>query len=203
MRDPLAAAEANNFLGEGLLTDSEIEEFIAVVDQLRLDLPAAFDRQWNDPVSFGEGYVITASRNAATGTLISYHGVRKTSKGYALISGDERGYEGIRATFSRFEDAVKGYAAEIISAIRWTENLGPVAWMWNGGVGGGVGVQSLNPPYDTEFRFFLEDDPKVWIEGRKIDATLTQGFSMQISEFIAAILTHPRVTAKDTTAWNK
>lgn len=203
MGDPLAAAEANNFLGEGLLVGSAIEEFVALVEHLRPALSAAFDRQWNDPVFSGESYVISASRDAATGALISYRGVRKTSKGYALISGDERGYEGIRATFSRFEDAAKGYAAEIISTVRWAKNLGPVAWMWNGGVGPGVGIQSLNPPYDTEFRFVFERDPRVWIEGSMIDATLAHGFSMPISEFITEILTHPRVTAKDTTAWNK
>jgi hypothetical protein len=203
MRHPLAVAEANNWLGEGALTDAEIEQFTEVVEHLRVVVPASLGKQWTDAVFSGDGYVAAEFPRSHSGLFLGYRGVRKTAKGYAVMSGDERGYEGLTEIFSRFEDAVKGYAAEVISAIRWAQRLGMVSWMWNGTVGRGVAVESLNPPYDTDFRFFLRDDPSVWVEGSKTAAAFSHGLTMPVTHFIAATLAHPPVTAKDTTAWPK
>ncbi|MCQ4127652.1 hypothetical protein NOU13_24430 [Rhodococcus erythropolis] len=52
-----------------------------------------------------------------------------------------------------------------------------MAWNWNGTTGPGVVTESLNPPYDTDFRFYLRDDPSAWLEGDKVAATLSHGLS--------------------------
>ncbi len=203
MRHPHPAAEKNNRWGQGALTDADIAEFTEVVEHLRGVLPAALGEQWTDAVFSGDGYVVTEIPRGESGYFRGYQGVRKTAQGYAVMSGDERGSEGPLETFNRFEDAVKGYAADVISAIRWDHGLGMVAWMWNGTVGRGVAVESLNPPYDTDFRFFLRDDPNVWVEGIKTAAALSHGLTMPVTDYIAAMLAHPPVTAKDATAWPK
>lgn len=203
MRHRHAIAEENNWLGEGTLTDMEIEQFTEVVEHLRVVLLASLGEQWTNAVFSGDGYVITESPRRDSGYFRGYRGVRKTAKGYAVMSGDERGYEGSTVTFSQFEDAMKGYAAAVISSIRWDNGLGMVAWMWNGTAGRGVAVESLNPSYDTDFRFFRSDDPSVWVEGRMTAAALSHGLTMPVTDFIAATLAHPPVTGKDATAWPK
>ncbi|MGF7120554.1 hypothetical protein [Rhodococcus sp. AG1013] len=115
MRRPHAVAEENNWLGEGALTDAEFTE---VVEHLRVVLPALLGEQWTDAVFSGDGYVVTESPRSAGGYFRGYRGVRKTAQGYEVMSGDERGSEGLLVTFNRFEDAVKGYAADVISSIR-------------------------------------------------------------------------------------
>ncbi len=203
MRHPHAVAEENNWLGEGALADAEVAEFTDAVEHLRVVLPASLGEQWTDDVFSGDGYVVTESPRGDGGYFRGYRGIRKTAKGYAVMSGDERGYEGLRETFSRSEDAVKDYAAAIVSTFRGRGPgaLGSVAWMWNGTVGRGVSVESINSPYDTDFRFFLRDDPSVWVEGDKTAAALSHGLTMPVTDFIAATLAHPPVTAKDATAW--
>lgn len=89
--------------------------------------------EWNDPVFSGDGYVVTEMQRGSSGYFSGYRGVRKISNGFAVMSGDERRYEGTAVTFSRFEDAVKGYAAEVIGSFRMHLSgryLGYVAWMW-------------------------------------------------------------------------
>ncbi|MEU2237727.1 hypothetical protein, partial [Streptomyces vietnamensis] len=205
-RSPLREAEENNFLGTGSLTDDEVAEFTATVDYLRAVIPAAFGLEWNDPAFSGEGYVVTELPRSSGGRFFDgYRGVRKTANGYVAISASERNSESGAVTFSRFEDAVKGYAANIVSSFRGRGpgSLGSVAWMWNGATGPGVVTESLNPPYDTDFRFYLADDPSAWLEGDKVAATLSHGLGMSIPSFIAVIIAHPAVTAKDATAWPK
>ncbi|NMM92195.1 hypothetical protein B2J88_49480 [Rhodococcus sp. SRB_17] len=205
-RNPLREAEENNPHGTGTLTDAEVAEFTATVDYLRAVIPAAFGMEWTDPVFSGDGYVVTELLRRSSGYFRGYRGVRKAANGYVVMSGDERSYEGGSVTFGRFEDAVKGYAAEVIDSFRMELSgryLGYVAWMWNGTTGPGVVTESLNPPYDTEFRFYLEDNPSIWLEGRRSGAALSHGLGMSIPGFIAVIIAHPAVTAKDATAWPK
>lgn len=205
-RNPLREAEVNNPHGVGSLTDDEVAEFTATVDYLRAVIPAAFGLEWNDPVFSGDGYVVTELPRSSGGYFGGYRGVRKTANGYAVMSGDERSYEGGSVTFGRFEDAVKAYAAGVVGSFRMELSgryLGYVAWMWNGTTGPGVVTESLNPPYDTEFRFYLADDPSVWLEGRRSGAALSHGLAMSIPSFIAVIIAHPKVTGEDATAWPK
>ncbi|ATI36537.1 hypothetical protein CPI83_30570 (plasmid) [Rhodococcus sp. H-CA8f] len=206
-RNPLLEAEENNFLGTGSLTDAEVAEFKATVDYLRAVIPAAFGLEWNDPIFSGDGYVVTEVPRSSGGRFFDgYRGVRKTAKGYVAMTASERNSESGSVTFSRFEDAVKGYAAGVIGSFRMELSgryLGYVAWMWNGTTGPGVVTESLNPPYDTDFRFYLRDDPSAWLEGDKVAATLSHGLGMSIPSFIAVIIAHPAVTAKDATAWPK
>lgn len=117
-RNVLREAEENNVLGTGALTDPEAAEFTATVDYLRSVIPAAFGTEWNDLVFSGDGYVVTELQRGGSGYFRGYRGVRKTDDGYAVMSGDERSNEGGSVTFSRFEDAVKGYAANIVSSFR-------------------------------------------------------------------------------------
>ncbi|OZE95930.1 hypothetical protein CH302_16720 [Rhodococcus sp. 15-2388-1-1a] len=205
-RNPLREAEENNPHGVGVLTDDEVAQFTAAVEYLRSVIVAALGVEWTDPVFTGDGYVVTEFPRSGGGYFDGYRGVRKTARGYAVMSGDERGYEGGSVTFGRFEDAVKGYAAGVIRSFRMERSglyLGSVAWMWNGTTGPGVVRQSLNPPYDTDFRYFLEDDPSAWLEGDKVVATLSHGLGMSVAAFIAVIVAHPKVTAEDATAWPK
>lgn len=62
-------------------------------------------------------------------------------------------------TFIRFEEAVKGYAANIVSSFSGRGpgpgSLGSVAWVWNGATGQGVFTESLNPLSDKDFRYCL------------------------------------------------
>ena len=67
----------------------------------------------------------------------------------------------------------------------------------------GVVRHSLNPPYDKDFRYFLDEEPSAWLEGDRVVATLSHGLGMSIAAFIAVIVAHPQVTAKDATAWPK
>lgn len=153
----------------------------------------------------GDGYVVTEMQRGSSGYFSGYRGVRKISNGFAVMSGDERRYEGTAVTFSRFEDAVKGYAAEVIGSFRMHLSgryLGYVAWMWNGTTGPGVVAQPLNRS-NTQFHCFLEDDPSIWLEGRTTAATLSHGLALSMSAFIAAVIAHPKVTGKDATAWPK
>lgn len=205
-RNPLRQAEVNNPHGVGLLTDAEVAEFTATVDYLRAVIPAAFGMGWNDQVFSGDGYVVTQLPRSSGGYFGGYRGVRKTANGYVAMTCDERSYEGGLVTFGRFEDAVKAYAAGIVGSFRMELSgryLGYVAWMWSGTTGPGVVTESLNPPHDTEFRFYLRDDPSAWLEGDKVAATLSHGLGMSIPSFIAVIIAHPAVTAKDATAWPK
>ncbi|ATI36519.1 hypothetical protein CPI83_30470 (plasmid) [Rhodococcus sp. H-CA8f] len=204
-RIPLEPAEENNPHGVGSLTDAEVSEFSAAVDHLRSVIPTAFGLEWNDAVFSGDGYVVTEMQRGSSGYFSGYRGVRKTANGFAVMSGDERRYEGASVTFSRFEDAVKGYAAEVIGSFRMHRSgryLGFVAWMWNGTTGPGVVAQPLNRS-NTEFHYSLEDDPSIWLEGRTTAATLSHGLGMSIPAFIAAVIAHPKVTGKDATAWPK
>ena len=75
--------------------------------------------------------------------------------------------------------------------------------MWNGTTGPGVVRHSLNPPYDTDFRYFLDEEPSAWLEGGRSGAALSHGLGMSVAAFIAVIVAHPKVTAKDATAWPK
>lgn len=181
-RNVLRDAEENNVLGTGALTDPEVAEFTATVDYLRSVIPAAFGTEWNDLVFSGDGYVVTELQRGGSGYFRGYRGVRKTDDGYAVMSGDERSNEGGSVTFSRFEDAVKGYAANIVSSFRGRDpgSLGSVAWMWNGSTGPGVVAQPLNRS-NTQFRYSLEDDPSIWLEGRTTAATLSHGLGMSDS----------------------
>ncbi|MDZ7914307.1 MAG: hypothetical protein U5O16_21100 [Rhodococcus sp. (in: high G+C Gram-positive bacteria)] len=148
---------------------------------------------------------MTEMQRGSSGYSSGYRGVRKTSNGFAIMSGDERRYEGASVTFSRFEDAVKGYAAEVIGSFRMHLSgryLGYVAWMWNGTTGPGVVAQPLNRS-NTQFHYSLEGDPSIWLEGRTTAATLSHGLGMLIPAFIAAVIGHPKVTGKDATAWPK
>lgn len=204
-RNPLREAEENAHHGVGSLTDTEVSAFSATVDYMRSVIPAAFELEWNDPVFSGDGYVVTELPRSSGGYFGGYRGVRKTENGYAVMSGDERRYEGASVTFSRFQDAVKGYAAEVIGSFRMHRSgryLGYVAWMWNGTTGPGVVAQPLNRS-NTQFRYSLEDDPSIWLEGRTTAATLSHGLGMSMSAFIAAVIAHPKVTGKDATAWPK
>ncbi|GAA1078455.1 hypothetical protein GCM10009648_14390 [Tsukamurella spumae] len=117
-RNPLREAEENAPHGVGSLTDAEVSEFSAAVDYMRSVIPAAFGLEWNDAVFSGDGYVVTEMQRGSSGYFSGYRGVRKTANGFAVMSGDERRYEGASVTFSRFEDAVKGYAAEVIGSFR-------------------------------------------------------------------------------------
>lgn len=56
---------------------------------------------------------------------------------------------------------------------------------------------------DSAFRFYLEDVPRVWLEGSKAEATLSHGMSLSIPAFITAVIAHPKVTGKAATAWPK
>ncbi|NMM92566.1 hypothetical protein B2J88_51515 [Rhodococcus sp. SRB_17] len=205
-RNPLREAEANNPHGTGALTDAEVAEFSATVDYLRAVIPAAFGMEWNDPVFSGDGYVVTELPRRSSGYFRGYRGVRKTANGYVAMTACERNIESGSVTYGRFEDAVKGYAAGVIDSFRnylSAKYLGYVAWMWNGTTGPDVVTESLNPPYDTNFRFYLEDNPNAWLEGDKVAATLSHGLGMSIPGFIAVIIAHPAVTSKDATAWPK
>ena len=203
-RTPLHEAEENNPHGGGSLTDSEVAEFTATVSDLRAVIAAAFGLEWNDAVFSGDGYVVTELQRGSSGYFRGYRGVRKTEDGYAVMSGDERSNEGGSVTFSRFEDAVKGYAANIVSSFRGRgpDSLGSVAWMWNGSTGPGVVAQPLNRS-NTKFRYSFEDDSSIWLEGRTTTATLSHGLGMSIPAFIAVIVAHPKVTGEDATAWPK
>ncbi|WP_143546037.1 MULTISPECIES: hypothetical protein [unclassified Rhodococcus (in: high G+C Gram-positive bacteria)] len=204
-RNPLREAEENNSLGVGSLTDGEVAQFTAAVEYLRSVIVAAFGVEWTDPVFSGDGYVVTEFPRSG-GYFDGYEGVRKTARGYAVMSASERNSEGGSVTFGRFEDAVKGYAAGVLDSFRMERSgryLGFVAWMWNGTTGPGVVRQSLNPPYDTDFRYFLEEDPSAWLKGDRVVATLSHGLGMSIAAFIAVIVAHPKVTAEDATAWPK
>ena len=203
-RNPLRGAEEDNFLGVGSLTDDEVAQFTAMVEYLRSVILAAFGVEWTDPVFSGDGYVVTEIPRSR-GYFAGYDGVRKTARGYAVMSGDERNLEGGSVTFGRFEDAVKGYAAGVLDSFRtWRSGryLGSVAWMWNGTIGPGV-VAHLLGRSNTQFRYFLEDDPSAWLEGDRVVATLSHGLGMSIAAFIAVIVAHPKVTAEDATAWPK
>ncbi|OZD69024.1 hypothetical protein CH272_10115 [Rhodococcus sp. 05-340-1] len=204
-RNPLGEAEENNPDGVGALTDAEVAQFTATVEYLRSVIVAAFGVEWTDPVFSGDGYVVTEFPRSGGGYFTGYRGVRKTARGYAVMWGDERGYEGGSVTFGRFEDAVKGYAAGVLDSFRtWRSGryLGSVAWMWNGTIGPGV-VAHLLGRSNTQFRYFLEDDPSAWLEGDRVVATLSHGLGMSIAAFIAVIVAHPKVTAEDATAWPK
>ncbi|MCD2104369.1 hypothetical protein O4214_05475 [Rhodococcus erythropolis] len=205
-RKPLREAEGNNLYGAGALTDAEVAEFKATVDYLRSVIPAAFGLEWNDPVFSGDGYVVTEVPRSSGGRFFDgYQGVRKTANGYVAISASERNSESGSVTFSRFEDAVKGYAAGVIDSFRMEligRYLGFVAWMWNGSTGPGVVAQPLNRS-NTQFRYSLEDDSSIWLEGRTTAATLSHGLGMSIPAFIAVIIAHPKVTGEDATAWPK
>jgi hypothetical protein len=205
-RNPLRQAEENNPHGVGSLTDTQVSAFTATVNYMRLVIPDAFGLEWNDAVFSGGGYVVTELPRSSGGYFGGYRGVRKIENGYAVMSGDERRYEGTSVTFSRFQDAVKGYVAGVIGSFRMHRSgrhLGYVEWMWNGTTGPGVVTESLNPPYDTDFRFYLRDDPSIWLEGRRSGAALSHGLGMSMSAFIAAVVDHPKVTGKDATAWPK
>jgi hypothetical protein len=203
-RNPLREAEENNPHGVGALADGEVAQFTAAVEYLRSVIVAAFGVEWTDPVFSGDGYVVTEFPRSG-GYFDGYEGVRKTARGYAVMSASERNSEGGSVTFGRFEDAVKGYAAGVIRSFRMERSgryLGSVAWMWNGTTGPGVVAHPLNRS-NTQFRYSLEDDPSIWLEGRTTAATLSHGLGMSIAAFIAVIVAHPTVTAKDATAWPK
>ncbi|GHP18257.1 hypothetical protein RN2511_029930 [Rhodococcus sp. NKCM2511] len=80
--------------------------------------------------------------------------------------------------------------------------LGSVAWMWNGTTGPGVVAHQLNRS-NTQFRYFLDEEPSAWLEGGRSGAALSHGLGMSVAAFIAVIVAHPKVTAKDATAWPK
>jgi hypothetical protein len=204
IRNPLREAEENNPHGVGSLTDDEVAQFTAAVEYLRSVIVAALGVEWTDPVFTGDGYVVTEFPRSR-GYFDGYEGVRKTARGYVSMSASERNREGGSVTFGRFEDAVKGYAAGVLDSFRtWRSGryLGSVAWMWNGTTGPGV-VAHLLGRSNTQFRYFLEDDPSAWLEGDKVVATLSHGLGMSIAAFIAVIVAHPKVTAEDATAWPK
>ncbi|GHP18256.1 hypothetical protein RN2511_029920 [Rhodococcus sp. NKCM2511] len=204
-RNPLREAEENNPHGAGALTDDEVAQFTAAVEYLRSVIVAAFGVEWTDQVFSGDGYVVTEFPRSG-GYFDGYEGVRKTARGYVSMSASERNSEGAAVTFGRFEDAVKRYAAGVIGSYRMPHRgpqLGYVEWMWNGTTGPGVVRHSLNPPYDTDFRYFLDEEPSAWLEGGRSGAALSHGLGMSIAAFIAVIVAHPKVTAKDTTAWPK
>ena len=67
----------------------------------------------------------------------------------------------------------------------------------------GVVRHSLNPPYDKDFRYFLDEEPSAWLEGDRMVATLSHGLGMSVAVFIAVIVAHPQVTVKDAAAWPK
>ena len=204
-RNPLREAEENNPHGVGVLTDGEVAQFTAAVEYLRSVIVAAFGVEWTDPVFSGGGYVVTEFPRSG-GYFDGYEGVRKTARGYVSMSASERNREGGSVTFGRFEDAVKGYAAGVLDSFRTRRSgryLGFVAWMWNGTTGPGVVRHSLNPPYDTDFRYFLDEEPSAWLEGGRSGAALSHGLGMSVAAFIAVIVAHPTVTAKDATAWPK
>ncbi|WP_141216714.1 MULTISPECIES: hypothetical protein [Nocardiaceae] len=46
-------------------------------------------------------------------------------------------------------------------------------------------------------------DLSAWLEGDRVVAPLSHGLGVSIAAFIAAIVAHPKVTAKDATAWPK
>ena len=203
-RNPLREAEENNSLGVGSLTDGEVAQFTAAVEYLRSVIVAAFGVEWTDPVFSGDGYVVTEFPRSG-GYFDGYDGVRKTARGYAVMSASERNREGGSVTFGRFEDALKGYAAGVIRPFRMPHRgpqLGSVAWMWNGTIGPGVVAHQLNRS-NTQFRYFLDEDPSAWLEGDRVVATLSHGLGMSIAAFIAVIVAHPKVTAEDATAWPK
>ena len=165
---------------------------------------AALGVEWTDPVFTGGGYVVTEFPRSR-GYFDGYEGVRKTARGYVSMSAFERNREGGSVTFGRFEDALKGYAAGVIRPFRMPHRgpqLGSVAWMWNGTIGPGVVAHQLNRS-NTQFRYFLDEDPSAWLEGDRVVATLSHGLGMSIAAFIAVIVAHPKVTAEDATAWPK
>ncbi|WP_196250469.1 hypothetical protein, partial [Rhodococcoides fascians] len=196
-RNPLREAEENNPHGVGALTDGEVAQFTAAVEYLRSVIVAAFGVEWTDPVFSGDGYVVTEFPRSRGGYFTGYQGVRKVVRGYAVMSGDERNLEGGSVTFGRFEDAVKGYAAGVIRPFRMPHRgpqLGSVAWMWNGTTGPGVVAHQLNRS-NTQFRYFLDEEPSAWLEGGRSGAALSHGLGMSVAAFIAVIVAHPKVTA--------
>ncbi|MCQ4127651.1 hypothetical protein NOU13_24425 [Rhodococcus erythropolis] len=101
------------------MTDAEVAEFTAAVGYLRSVIAAAFGAEWNDLVFSGDGYVVTEESRSSGGRFFDgYRGVRRTANGYAAISASERNSESGAVTFSRFDDAVKGCAANIVSSFR-------------------------------------------------------------------------------------
>ncbi|OZD39326.1 hypothetical protein CH252_30480 [Rhodococcus sp. 06-1477-1B] len=115
-RRPLLYAEENNVLGSGSLTDGEVRSFAAAVEQLRAAITEVDGSRWDDQMYAGQGYVVTETLSR-TGYFVGYRGVRRTVHGYAAITADERIQETGRATFGRFEDAVKAYLAAVVESL--------------------------------------------------------------------------------------
>lgn len=206
-RNGLRDTEEYIVLGTVELTDAEVAAFIATADCLRSIIPVAFGTEWNDLVFSGDGYVVTeVPRSSGERYFDGYCGVRKTPKGYVAISASGRTSESGAVTFIRFEEAVKGYAANIVSSFSGRGpgpgSLGSVAWVWNGATGQGVFTESLNPLSDTDFRYCLRMIRGVARRG-KVAATLSHGLGMSIPSFMAVIIACPAVSAKDATAWPK
>lgn len=196
-RRPQRIAERNNANGAGVLSNEEVAQFAAAVTFLSKAIRRGLDTEWVRSVYAGAGYVVTD----CDGVFGEYQGIRKTARGYALISSDERYYEGINAECARFHDALNAYAASIVESHRGygPDGLGPVAWMWRGSVGPGVESEPL--PRWSHFHFYLREKPDVWMDGWNTDVPITHGFSMTFEQFVSAIIAHPKVTRDDATEW--
>lgn len=191
------AEKDSNSYGVGTLTYDEVARFYAAVKFIQSAILQEFGAEWVHHPYSGEDYVLTEYRDRKPdrpGSYFSgYEGIREVDNGYVLMNCDERYTEAPTIICARFEDALKAYAAEAVSEIRGhgRSGLGPVAWMWGGHPGPDVDVKTAEPRR-WEYRFFLREDPEVWIEGSTTAAGLSHGLSMSFEQFFWTIIDHPK-----------
>ncbi|MBY4382145.1 hypothetical protein CH260_03845 [Rhodococcus sp. 05-2256-B2] len=159
------------------------------MEQLRAAITEVNGSRWDDQMYAGRGYVVTETLSR-TGYFVGYRGVRRTVHGSAAIAADERFQETGRATFGRFEDAVKAYLAAVVESLLLPSRGrtdSAAAWMWDGSPGPGVVVAAAGAR-TARFRYHLRSDPAVWIDGDKVDAPLSHGLSMSTADFLTALV---------------